>query len=382
MTALSLSGPQFAGWLLATLTVSAVVTALTISYARRRQMIDLPGQRRSHKQPTPRGGGLGIVFAVLACLALPIAILEPRSPAIVYVAVTAVALLVVASVGWIDDHGGLRARYRFAAHCIAAALLLVIMAPAVSVLALNIGAVIGLNVASAALATAIVGVAIVWSINLHNFMDGIDGLLATQAIFVFVALGAIGMVFGSAPLWMVSLVAAAAVAGFLPFNFPVAKVFMGDVGSGALGLLIAVAVLYQLGDPALDLVTGLIACSAFVTDASATLLSRMLRGRRWYDAHREHLYQGLVRSGCSHARVVGFYFYWNVLVALPAMLLVQLPRSVMAVDSIPSQPADLLLDARGLVVLLAVYALALVTWVLGKRYCLQRARQGGQHGLA
>lgn len=376
MTIVSLSGMPFSAWMLATLGLSALLTALTIRYARSRRMLDLPGQRRSHMQPTPRGGGLGIVVAVLVCIMLPVALFTDGQSTL-YASVAAAALALVATVGWIDDHGGLRARYRFAAHCIAAALLLVVSAQAVSVLAFNIAMVIGVNLASAALATVSIGLAIVWSINLHNFMDGINGLLASQAIFVFVTMAAIGIAFGSAPAWMTSLVAAAAVIGFLPFNFPNARVFMGDVGSGALGLLIAMAVVYQLGDGALDAATGLIACSAFVTDATATLLSRMLRGRRWYDAHREHLYQGLVRSGYSHARVVGLYLGWNLLVALPAMLLIQSPRSVMAVDSFPLQ-----VSPRGLVVLLAVYAVALATWVAGKRWCVRRLRVGGHRGLA
>ena len=378
----TLSGLQIAGWVLATLTLSALVTALTISYARRRQMLDLPGHRRSHQVPTPRGGGLGIVIAVLICVLLPLVLLKLGSETMNAPLLIGVALSVVAMAGWIDDHGGLRARYRFAAHCIAAGLLLL---PALDRIAQIAAAAVvpgwSMVVIAIALLSGVV-LAVVWSINLHNFMDGIDGLLAVQSIFVFIALGTIGLVFGSAPAWLVILVAAAAVVGFMPFNFPKARTFMGDVGSGALGLLVAVAVLYQIGDRSLDAATGLIACSAFATDATATLLSRILRGRRWYDAHREHLYQGLVRSGYSHARVVGFYLGWNLLVALPAMLLIQSPRSVMAVDPFPLPAVPLQLSARGMIVMLAVYALALAVWVLGKRHCLQRARHGSQHGLA
>lgn len=382
MTLATLSGAQVAGWVLATLATSALVTALTISYARRRQMLDLPGQRRSHSVPTPRGGGLGIVVAVLLCVLLPLSLLSPGSNAVNAPLLVSMALVVVALAGWIDDHGGLRARYRFAAHCVAAGLLLGAMLKPISSVILTL-ATPGWWMLIIAIALVIgLLLAIVWSINLHNFMDGIDGLLATQSIFVLLALGTLGLVFGSGPAWLSSLVAAAAVVGFLPFNFPKARTFMGDVGSGALGLLVAVAVLYQLGDHSLDAATGLIACSAFATDATATLLSRILRGRRWYDAHREHLYQGLVRSGYSHARVVCLYFGWNLLVALPAMLLIQSPRSVMAVDPFPLSAVPLQPTARGLVVMLVVYALALALWVVGKRHCLQRARHGGQHGLA
>ena len=382
MTLATLSGPQVAGWMLATAAMSALVTALTISYARRRQMLDLPGQRRSHQVPTPRGGGLGIAVSVLLCVLLPLTLRNPGSNAENAPLLVSMALLVVAMAGWIDDHGGLRARYRFVAHCVAAFLLVgAMMKPISSVILMLVTPGWWMHIIAIALVIGVL-LAIVWSINLHNFMDGIDGLLAAQSIFVLVTLGTLGLAFGSAPAWLSSLVAAAAVVGFLPFNFPKARTFMGDVGSGALGLLVAVAVLYQLGDHSLDAATGLIACSAFATDATATLLSRILRGRRWYDAHREHLYQGLVRSGYSHALVVCLYLGWNLLVALPAMLLIQSPRSVMAVDPFPLSAVPLQMSTRGLVVMLAVYALALALWVFGKRHCLQRARHGGQGGLA
>lgn len=377
MTALlSSSGLPVAGWMATTFALSALLTALTIRYARRRRMLDLPGQRRSHRVPTPRGGGLGIVVAVLLCVLLPIGVLNSFDNSANAPNLIGIALLTVAIVGWIDDHGGLRARYRFAAHCVAGGLLLGPSWDVISSAAAMFSASISGTLILVAMALLLL-LAIVWSINLHNFMDGINGLLSSQSIFVFSALAIIGLLIGSSPLWTAALAAAAAVVGFLPFNFPTARVFLGDVGSGALGLLVAVAVFYQLGDHSLDAATGLIACSAFATDATATLLSRVLRGRRWYDAHREHLYQGLVRSGYSHVRVVGFYFGWNMLIALPAMLLIQSPRSVMAVDSFPLQ-----ISVRGVAVLLAVYALAFATWVVGKRHCLQRARQGGTRELA
>lgn len=378
MTALvSSSWLSVAGWMVTTFALSALLTVLTIRYARHRRMLDLPGQRRSHHVPTPRGGGLGIVVAVLVCVLIPLALLSSFYHAVDAPLLVSTALLVVATVGWIDDHGGLRARYRFAAHCVAGGLLLV---PAMDFIS-SIAATFSASgwwalILVVAMALALL-LAIVWSINLHNFMDGIDGLLASQSIFVFSALGATGTFLGSSSGWTAALATSAAVVGFLPFNFPKARVFMGDVGSGALGLLVVVAVIYQLGDHSLDAATGLIACSAFATDATSTLLSRVLRGRRWYDAHREHLYQGLVRSGYSHVHVVGFYFGWNMLIALPAMLLIQSPRSVMAVDSFPLQ-----ISARGVAVLLAVYAFAFATWVIGKRHCLQRARHGGTRELA
>jgi UDP-N-acetylmuramyl pentapeptide phosphotransferase/UDP-N-acetylglucosamine-1-phosphate transferase len=152
----------------------------------------------------------------------------------------------VATVGWIDDHGGLAARWRLLSHFAAASL--VLLGPELagtgyfatgSVAAYERMPVLGIAVLT-----------LVWSINLHNFMDGINGLLAFQAIFVFLTLAALAHSVGAAAdAWHLCALAAA-VAAFAPFNFPRARVFMGDVGSGALGLLIGIAVLRQMSLPA------------------------------------------------------------------------------------------------------------------------------------
>lgn len=345
------------GWVIlaaVTFALSALCTRLGIAYAHRRNLVDQPGQRRSHSTPTPRGGGIGIVAGSLLATAL----IATRSDAPYHLVAFAlvVAILIVAAVGWIDDHGGLRARTRFAAHCLGAALLLATPAALVGLLTpeASSGALV-----LYALAAALPGFAIVWSINLHNFMDGIDGLLACQVVFVMAALAA---VFAQADqptaAGYVGLLALAAL-GFLPFNFPRARIFMGDVGSGVLGLLVAVVVALQMLTPAIALATGLVLCSAFVTDASCTLLSRVLRGRRWYSAHREHLYQWLVRCGYSHARVVALYMGWNLLIVLPAVYWMNASGT----------PAS-----SGIGIACMVYALAVAIWWFGKRWSLKRVR--------
>jgi UDP-N-acetylmuramyl pentapeptide phosphotransferase/UDP-N-acetylglucosamine-1-phosphate transferase len=279
----------------------------------------------------------------------------------------AAAVAAITVVGWLDDHRGLSARLRFLVHCIAAAL--VFAAPLLHVLLAPAGQ--GGASASPGLAifaAAIVTVGIVWSVNLHNFMDGIDGLLAMQALFVFCALAALLAGFGSAPLGRQLLVWAAACAGFLPFNFPRARIFMGDVGSGVLGLLVAVAVLWQVGTPGIAGASGLVLCSAFVTDATCTLLLRMLCGRRWYSAHREHLYQWLVRLGWSHARTVALYMAWNLLIVLPVVSFMN--RSPEARASIGTGAAAV------------VYGVAIGLWWLGKRACLAQACARRLHAAA
>ncbi|HEY0178564.1 MAG TPA: glycosyl transferase family 4 [Dokdonella sp.] len=348
------AGVGFVALLVATGALSALATWLAIRYARRRRLLDLPGQRRSHRVPTPRGGGVAIVVAMLAGGAA----LALATGAGGCFALLAPPVVGVAWVGWLDDHGGLSMLKRLAMH--AAAALWVLAAPLAPAFGVPVPGPVG-ALPSAAVAL-VVALAIVWSINLHNFMDGIDGLLASQALFVFCALAALLAARGAGGADAL-LVGAAACAGFLPFNFPRARVFMGDVGSGALGFAIAVAVLWQLGTPRLAATSGLVLCSAFATDATCTLVSRIVRGRRWYSAHREHLYQWLVRCGFSHAQVVGIYMGWNLLIALPVVCWMN--RAVPAAGA--RAPA-------GLGALLLVYAAAAALWWRGKRGCLRTMR--------
>ncbi len=344
--------------LAATTAVSAGLTALSIGYARRRQLLDMPGRRRSHVLPTPRGGGIGFV-ATLGAATLLYWPIRNQAWAL------AAAMMLVGLVGWIDDHRGLAARWRLLAHVLAVAL--VLSGPAMQLSA----GLCALSSAEACLripwyVTALallVGLALTWSINLHNFMDGINGILGMQAVFMFGTTAFVLWQPGNAHAAMAAAVCAAAVLGFLPFNFPHARVFMGDVGSGVLGLLIGLCILELALHPGIAAGSGLIAASAFVTDASCTLGSRLLRGRRWYSAHREHLYQWLVRSGFSHAQVVALYMGWNGLIVLPTLLWINRPIATSA----------------GIVQTVAVYVLAIVVWWYGKRWCLQRVATGESH---
>lgn len=335
--------------------ISAAVTAVSIGYARRRKLIDEPGRRRSHSEPTPRGGGIAIVVAVLACAGLVVGVPGPAMAALAF------ALVLVAAIGWIDDHRPLHAGLRLAAHVLAALVLVV----SLDLLPTDVRTSGSVGMLAA---MGMPGVLIVWSINLHNFMDGIDGLLATQAMFVLAACSALLFEAHEPGHAAAALVCVAAVAGFLPFNFPRARIFMGDVGSGALGLLIAVFAIAVAAQGPAYAASALIACSAFVMDATATLLSRMLRGRRWYSAHREHLYQWLVRGGRRHRTVVGWYMGWNLAIVAPTLCWIhRVPESDMAATPVLMQPAT-----HALVV---VYSLALVLWCCGKRHCLKRAAQ-------
>jgi len=335
------------GWLFAALLITLLLVRGAIGYAHRRGMLDQPGQRRSHSIPTPRGGGIGVVVAMLICLPGALWSLPAAWPLSVIASVTG-ALLLVALAGWWDDHRPLPVLPRLGAQLLAVLWFsLTLMATGLSWwwLPLLLGA----------------GT---WSINLHNFMDGIDGLLAQQAIFVASGLAWIAWVAAQPALAVAAGSLAAACLGFWYYNRPAAQIFMGDVGSGSIGLLIFAftAMLWRLEHALLW--PALILSSAFVVDASLTLLTRMLLGRRWHAPHREHLYQWLVRSDATHAQADLAYLAWNLLIAAPLTWL--------ACSHLPI----------ALPITIALYLTAAAVWLTLKRRCLRRNLPRGRHVAA
>ncbi len=351
-------------WLAASFALAAAGAWLALRYARRRALVDQPGRRRSHAVPTPRGGGIGIVIAALAgILALTHAVPALGSPLRL-----CIALGLVAAIGWIDDHRPLPAGVRLLVHCLAVAIWLQPLLAAMFPLATSTPRLDSGFWPSAGI-VALLGFVCVWSINLHNFMDGIDGLLSLQVIFVLVVLALLCQRNAINAHHLLILMWAAAIAGFVPFNFPRARVFMGDVGSCSVGLLVAVAAIWQNSSPATAAASGIVAASAFVTDASCTLLSRMLSGRHWYRAHREHLYQWMARSGMSHRCVVAFYMGWNLLIVVPLLYWMNLrpygapPKSGIGAAAV-------------------LYLLAVIVWIGGKRWCLDKVESERRHAPA
>lgn len=325
------------GWLLASLLITVLLVRAAIGYAHRRGMLDQPGQRRSHRLPTPRGGGIGIVVATLICAPGALWSLPMAWPAGV-IAGLFVALFLVALVGWWDDHRSLPVLPRLAAQLLATGIF------SMTLLATGLSwGWLPLLLADG-----------VWSINLHNFMDGIDGLLAQQAIFVGTGLALLAYASAQPALATAAATLAAAALGFWCFNRPPARIFMGDVGSGSVGLLIFMfsAMLWQQDHGLLW--PALILSSAFVADATLTLLTRMWRGRRWYTAHREHLYQWLVRRGGTHARADAAYLGWNLLIAAPLAWLAWSHLQM------------------ALPITIVVYLGAAAMWLALKRRCLRR----------
>jgi UDP-N-acetylmuramyl pentapeptide phosphotransferase/UDP-N-acetylglucosamine-1-phosphate transferase len=260
-------------------------------FARNRALLDRPNHRSAHRTPTPRLGGVGIVVAFLAsALAVTAAAPAARGSLVVLVAAA-----VIAVVGIVDDVRPLRARTRFAVQ----------IGAAVVVVALRWDALPGFFATARLDAWLVAPFAvlwIVWMTNLYNFMDGIDGLAGGQAAFAGagLALGAFALGAPDAGFLLVLLVCASA--GFLVFNFPPASIFMGDVGSTAIGFFLA-CVPFLSGGVQVPFEAVWVAVGLFVLDATTTLLRRISNGERWFEAHRTHWYQRPLRLGVPHRTI-------------------------------------------------------------------------------
>ncbi|MFG0379757.1 glycosyltransferase family 4 protein [Pseudomonas sp. zbq_18] len=290
-------------------------TWLLRAYALRRRILDIPNQRSSHSRPTPRGGGMAIVLSFL--LTLPILVLGNwLTPA------QAIALLggggVVALVGFLDDHRHIPARWRLLAHVLSAAWAIYWL-----------GGVPDLQLGDTVFSLGWVGVPLgilylVWLLNLYNFMDGIDGIAAVEAITTCLSVVAIAALIGSWQLALLPALLATAVAGFLYWNFPPAKIFMGDAGSGFLGFILGVLSLLMAWERPELLFSWLILLGVFLVDASCTLLRRFLRGEKVYEAHRSHAYQHASRIIGSHLPVTLAVALINLCWLLPLAIWVAL----------------------------------------------------------
>ncbi|MBR7520897.1 MraY family glycosyltransferase [Pseudomonas juntendi] len=282
-------------WLVLAAGVAAwCMTAALRRYALSRSLMDIPNARSSHTLPTPRGGGLSFVVAFLLA-ALCMAIAGPIAPSVVVGVLGAGGL--VAVIGFMDDHGHIAARWRLLGHFAAAAWGLAWLGgmPPISVF--------GFTLAPLWLSSLFGALYLVWLLNLYNFMDGIDGLASVEAICVCVGASLLYWVTDHAHHAWLPLLLAATVAGFLCWNFPPARIFMGDAGSGFLGMVLGLLALLAGWVNPLLFWGWLILLGVFVVDATFTLVRRLLRGDKVYEAHRSHAYQYATRHHGSHRTV-------------------------------------------------------------------------------
>lgn len=305
-------------WLL--LSVFAVSCALTLvlrRYALAKSLMDVPNERSSHSIPTPRGGGVAIVVAFALALPILASLGLLGWPALCGLVGSG---LLVAVIGFADDHGHIAARWRLLGHFTAAtwALFWLNGVPPIGFF----GSSIDLGILGNLLAV----IYLVWMLNLYNFMDGIDGLASAQAIFVCAGAGAVSWLNGHDSLIWTPLLLAAAVAGFLVWNFPPARIFMGDAGSGFLGLVTGILTIQAAwGAPEL-MWSWLILLGVFIVDATVTLIRRLIRKEKIYQAHRSHAYQYAARYYSSHKTVTLGVTCVNLLWVLPMAFLVGAER--------------------------------------------------------
>ena len=282
-------------WALPTvLLLSLLMTAGLRRYALARSVIDVPNARSSHTVPTPRGGGVAIVVTFL--LAIVGVMLSGAGESRTLTALGGGGAL-IAIIGFMDDHGHIPARWRLLGHFIAATWMLVWMGglPPLTFF--------GWQVNLGWLGGVLAAVYLVWLLNLYNFMDGIDGIASVEAITVCLGAASLYSLAGLGGHAVLPLLLAAAVAGFLFWNFPPAKIFMGDAGSGFLGIVLGGLSLHAAWLAPELLWCWLILLGVFIVDATYTLVRRLLRGDKVYEAHRSHGYQFASRQFGRHLPV-------------------------------------------------------------------------------
>ncbi len=295
--------------------LSCCMTKLFRDYAIQHDIVDTPNERSSHTIPVPRGGGVVFVVVFLTLLWFVPSTLDHLALLMVFSAGFLVAL-----VGFLDDKYTLPFYWRLVAQFFSVAMVLYGLggAPVIE---------LGIYVLNANwMLDVFAALALMWLLNAYNFMDGIDGLAAMEAIFV--CLGAVVLYYccGFLNLIVLPLLLGSVVGGFLYWNVPTARIFMGDVGSGFLGLMLGVLALQSALLKPVLLWSWLIFLSVFVVDATMTLLHRWLRGEKIHQAHCSHAYQKAARVFKNHMGVTLGVLVLNILWLWPFAVWVGLGR--------------------------------------------------------
>ncbi len=297
--------------------LSWVFTRSVRHYALARNIMDHPNHRSSHVMPTPRGGGLA--FVAVFILSIPFV---AHYGFITWAGSLALmgAGLFIALLGFLDDHSPIAARWRFLGHFLASLLAVHWLGGMPSMIVFTY--VLPAN----GLMDGLAVLYLIWLLNLYNFMDGIDGIAGIEAVTVCLSIAGVYWLSGASGLMALPLILAASVGGFLFWNLPPARIFMGDVGSGCLGFMLGVLSIQAAGINRAYFWSWLILLGVFIVDATVTLFSRLLQGDKIYEAHRSHAYQHASRLFGRHLPVTVAVFAINVVWLFPLALLVGLGR--------------------------------------------------------
>ena len=311
---------------------SALLTGLFRSVAQRARLNDVPVSRSAHSAPVPVGGGLSIVVLLLlvAGYGYSVEIIRINELAAL------MAGLVIACIGMVDDVKQLDIRWRIPAQFLASIYVVYCLGdvPAID---------FGLFVFPESLLLNVIAVfALVWLLNLFNFMDGIDGIAATELIAV--NLISIVIVINTDELiTLLSAGLAAAAGGFLLWNWAPAKIFMGDVGSSFIGFSLGVMALLSMHHGSMTVWTWVLLVGVFIVDATLTLFNRFRRKQRWFEGHASHAYQNAARHYKSHAKVTITVLLINLFWLGPlAWLSMQYPEMGLAIAIVGLLPLVLL----------------------------------------
>lgn len=283
------------------------LTGYMRQYALKKNIIDNPNERSSHSIPTPRGGGVAVVVSYIVGVILLIYFGHLSQ----HIGLTLIVSgFIIALLGFLDDHGHINSMLRLAIHFMVAIGVVVSLGGFSEVKIFN-------DFSLGFSANIIAVLFLVWLLNLYNFMDGINGIASVEAITTMMSMVVIYFIFNLQLnieiLWLLT----ACVFGFLLWNFPKAKIFMGDACSGFLGLTLGILALIALKEDIALFCAWIICLGVFIVDATFTLIRRVLSGYIMYDAHRSHAYQILSRKFSSHTPVTIAVALVNILWLFP-----------------------------------------------------------------
>ena len=303
--------------LASTFFASLAFTWMLRNYAIKNSLIDIPNHRSSHSIPTPRGGGVAIVIAttISLCCFFFLDFISLRE-----ILCFLGAGLLIAVIGFADDHGHIPASFRLIFHFAAAAWGLYWLEgfPVITIFyePIDIGF----------LGEIFALLYLVWLLNLYNFMDGIDGIASIEAITVCVGALILHFLTSDTQTWVIIATLLTAVSGFLIWNFPPAKIFMGDAGSGFIGLTLGLLSIHSAFFNPDFFIAWLILLALFIVDSTLTLLRRICSGQKVHEAHRSHAYQYASRLFKSHKLISLSVGAINLCWLLPIALLVALGK--------------------------------------------------------
>lgn len=299
--------------------LSATVATAWLLRSRIYQLIlDVPNARSLHSRPTPRAGGLAILIGIV----IGVAIYRPAVDELRVLSI-GLALAALAAISLMDDMRGAPVPLRFSIHVLSAVTVL-----ASGLVSYPYPVLVDGNLVVDVLTGFGMLFFLVWMINLYNFMDGMDGFAGGMAVIGFGAFGCLGWMADSPSFMALSFIIAAAAGGFLLFNFPPARIFMGDTGSSVLGFLAGIFILWADRLGLFPFWIGLLVFSPFIVDATVTLLRRLVAGERVWEAHKTHYYQRLVQLGWGHRKTTLVEYAAMLLAALGAIVAAQSPPSI------------------------------------------------------